>query len=208
MNRWKNSFYCLAGVLLAAVLSVIPANAEGNPYNGGWSNCTWSAWQLVYDDNGIEMPALGNAGNWFDNAQANGISVGYDPVPGSVGVWSGGLGHVAYVSAVDSDSIYVKEGGFAGNYHEGWITDFSTRYGKILLGYIYPGKKADTADRSQDIGTTELIDGLEIPLSILPEDETTFRDDFGFSVFESLPAEKNLFSETEIPLLKAHDTYK
>ena len=202
MNRWKKSFRCLAGALLAAVLSVIPANAEGNPYTGGWSNCTWSAWQLVYDDNGIEMPALGNAGNWFDNAQANGISVGYDPVPGSVGVWSGGLGHVAYVSAVDKDSVYVQEGGFAGDYHEGWITDFSTRYGKTLLGYIYPGRSAAIEDADQEIIRTALMEGLTVPVSMLPEEEKLSGDDFGFSVFKSLSSEKDLFPDTERALLK------
>lgn len=30
----------------------INACAASNPYSGGYSNCTWSAWQLCYEDTG------------------------------------------------------------------------------------------------------------------------------------------------------------
>ena len=39
-----------------------------NPYFGGYSNCTWSAWQIVYDTTGIALPDFGVAGNWMNAA--------------------------------------------------------------------------------------------------------------------------------------------
>ncbi len=108
----------------------------GNPFYGGWSNCTWSAWQLVYESTGIALPRLGNAGEWAANAVAYGYYVSSIPAANSIIVWSG---HVGYVTAVSEDgaSVYVQEGGFSGGYHEGWYTAYSPRFGQALLGYIY-----------------------------------------------------------------------
>lgn len=112
--------------------------AAVNPYYGGWSNCTWSAWQLCYDYTGIALPRLGNAGAWYGNAPAYGYSVGTAPAPMSVGVWSN---HVVFVTEVSEDGsmVYIKEGGYCGGYHEGWIPSQSNRNGQIFYGYIYVG---------------------------------------------------------------------
>lgn len=106
-------------------------NSGGNPYYGGWSNCTWSAWQLVHDAIGISLPRWGNAGEWLANAAASGYSTGSSPRANSLIVWGW---HVGYVTAVDGDNIYVKEGNYLGSYREGWLA--SWRKGSII-GYIY-----------------------------------------------------------------------
>lgn len=118
-------------------------NAEGgnNPYNGGWSNCTWAAWQLVYESTGIELPSLGNAGEWAYNAASMGYTVSGIPSANTIVVWSG---HVGYVTAVSEDgqSVYIKEGNFGGSYHEGWFPAYGPRTGQALIGYIYLGGEA------------------------------------------------------------------
>ncbi len=102
-----------------------------NPYYGGWANCTWGCWQLVYETLGISLPWFpGNAGNWLAAAQALGYSTGSEPAVNSIYVNSH---HVAFVTAVDGDRIYVKEGNYLGHYHEGWIS--KTYDG--CIGYIY-----------------------------------------------------------------------
>lgn len=133
--------------------TVIPLNAEGeeteetvtqsyyNPYYGGWSNCTWSAWQLVYEATGVALPSLGNAGQWYANAATLGYEVSSEPRANSVGVWSG---HVVYVVDFDGSQIYIKEGGFLGRYNECWTDAYSARYGEALIGYIYiPGDMSE-----------------------------------------------------------------
>lgn len=120
--------------LILLFLIPTPILAEGNPYYGGWSNCTWSAWQLAYEATGMSLPSLGNAGQWYGNAAAYGYTVSTTPRANSIGVWSG---HVVYVADCDGQNIYIKEGGFLGGYHEGWADGYSSRYGQALLGYIY-----------------------------------------------------------------------
>ena len=109
--------------------------AAVNPYYGGWSNCTWSAWQLCYDYTGVALPRLGNAGAWYGNAAAYGYSVGTSPAAMSVGVWSN---HVVFVTQVSEDGsmVYIKEGGFNGHYMERWVSAWGTGT-KSLIGYIY-----------------------------------------------------------------------
>lgn len=102
-----------------------------NPYYGGWANCTWGCWQLVYETLGVSLPWFpGNAGNWLAAAQALGYSTGSEPAVNSIYVNSH---HVAFVTAVDGNMIYVKEGNYLGRYHEGWIS--KTYDG--CIGYIY-----------------------------------------------------------------------
>ena len=127
------------GIVPSTKVTAIKAEEEttytaSNPYYGGWSNCTWSAWQLVYEATGVALPRLGNAGEWYANAMAYGYTVSTTPRANSVGVWSG---HVVYVTAVDGSNIYIKEGGFLGGYNECWIDGYSARYGEALIGYIY-----------------------------------------------------------------------
>lgn len=109
---------------------------SSNPYAGGWSNCTWSAWQLALQHSSVALPSFGSAGSWFYNAAAMGYTVSSVPTAGSIVCWSH---HVGYVSAVSDDgqSVYIIEGGYMGGYHEGWYTAYVSRSRQALLGYIY-----------------------------------------------------------------------
>ncbi|MBE6110472.1 MAG: DUF5011 domain-containing protein [Erysipelotrichaceae bacterium] len=104
-----------------------------NPYYGGWSNCAYGAWQLAHNLSGVNLPSWGYAGSWLYSAQASGYATGTAPAAGSIAVYTG---HVAYVSAVDGDMVYIMEGGFNGGYNERWVNkDYI--YGQSLQGYIY-----------------------------------------------------------------------
>ena len=112
----------------------VPSGGE-NPYYGGWSNCTWGAWQLVHDTLGISLPGWGMAGNWISDAQRSGYATGSSPKVYSIAVYSW---HVAFVTAVDGDRIYIKEGNYMGHYYERWVPADGLPYtGQSCLGYIY-----------------------------------------------------------------------
>ncbi|MBQ9327132.1 MAG: CHAP domain-containing protein [Solobacterium sp.] len=106
-----------------------------NPYYGGWSNCTWGAWQLTYDTLGISLPGWGMAGNWLNDARASGYATGSTPRVYSIAVYSW---HVAFVTAIDGDMVYIKEGNYLGHYYERWVPVEGLPYtGQSCLGYIY-----------------------------------------------------------------------
>lgn len=110
-------------------------DSSGNPYYGGWSNCTWGAWQLVHDTLGISLPNFGWSTNWLANAAALGYPTGSEPQVYSVAVYEN---HVAFVTAVNGDQVYIKEGNYLGNYMERWVSkDVLPWTGQRCLGYIY-----------------------------------------------------------------------
>ena len=106
-----------------------------NPYSGGWSNCTYGAWEAVYESLGISLPSFGNASQWVASAQAAGYATGFAPRAGSVAVY---VGHVAYAASVSADdsSCYIIEGGYNGHYNERWISASGTSL-QPIIGYIY-----------------------------------------------------------------------
>ena len=103
-----------------------------NPYSGGWSNCTYGAWQALYNARGISLPNLGNASEWYSNAASLGYSVSGTATAGGIAVYSG---HVAYVDAVDGNMVHIVEGGFSGHYNERWVSSSGTGT-KSIIGYI------------------------------------------------------------------------
>lgn len=103
-----------------------------NPYGGGWSNCTFGAWQALYNARGIALPNLGNASQWYANAAAFGYAVSGTPTAGSIAVYNG---HVAYVDGVEGDMVHIVEGGFNGHYNERWVSSAGTGT-KSTIGYI------------------------------------------------------------------------
>jgi len=109
-------------IVLVVALVPITASAANNPYPTTQNvdgdayyevPCTWFAWQSVYDNQGVAMPAWGNAGNWLSGAKNSGYATGNTPAVGAVAVWQGnGYGHVAYVVSVQSTTTFtVNEGG-------------------------------------------------------------------------------------------------
>ena len=110
-------------------------STDGNPYYGGWANCTWGTWQLVHDTLGISLPGWGMAGNWMNDAARSGYATGSTPKVYSIAVYSW---HVAFVTAVDGDKVYIKEGNYLGHYYERWVPVEGLPYsGQTCLGYIY-----------------------------------------------------------------------
>ncbi len=110
-------------------------NTSGNPYYGGWANCTWGTWQLVHDTLGISLPGWGMAGNWLNDAARSGYATGSTPKVYSIAVYSW---HVAFVTAVNGDQVYIKEGNYLGHYYERWVPASGLPYtGQTCLGYIY-----------------------------------------------------------------------
>lgn len=106
-----------------------------NPYTGGWSNCAYGAWQAVHDYLGISLPAWGSASTWIGSAAASGYATGTTPTVGSIVVYSH---HVAYVSQVSGNQIYIIEGGFNGGQNARWITaNAALPDQQAFLGYIY-----------------------------------------------------------------------
>ena len=149
LRRW--TAFLLTFAFLVGTISV-PMKVYANPYTGGNSNCTHTAWRLAYENTGIQLPGWRNACTWYDSARNAGYTVSTVPREKSIAVWSGGpsgAGHVAYVSQVSGDQIYIKEGGYSGGYHEGWENAYGrTKYYSnnylTMIGYIYLGNTTPT----------------------------------------------------------------
>lgn len=125
----------LATSSVATNTSNLNYSAGGNnPYAGGWSNCTWGAWQALYNSRNISLPNMGNAYEWVGRAQSMGYATGTTPAAGSIAVYTN---HVAYVDAVDGDRVHIVEGGYNGHYMERWVGTWSEGT-QALRGYIYP----------------------------------------------------------------------
>ena len=147
LARRSVSLLCILAIAFTMVF--LPNNskdvmAASNPYEGGYSNCTWGAWQLCYEATGHALPGWGNAKTWLDYARKAGYSTGTTPQVNSIAVWtSGTTGHVAWVYKVEGNTIYIKEGGYhptAGapaQYNERKITN------PTVAGYIYIGHTHD-----------------------------------------------------------------
>lgn len=160
MRKRKTLFFTC---LMAATLFVtIPVSAAGNPYPTQQNvdhdafyevPCTWFAWQQVYDNEGVALPAWDDAGKWYSAAQNAGYSTGNIPKAGAVAVWTGDTyGHVAYVASVQSSTTFtVNEGGrtdldqtsshgVAYGYRLTNAVGARKPYdpGKTLVGFIYP----------------------------------------------------------------------
>jgi len=129
-------------VVDAALLATLPKGAplaeaqRGSPSLFEWGNCTWWVAQRR------AVTWLGNGGEWYANARAQGYAVGDRPLPGAILVRqsasAGGYGHVAYVESVDGTSFTVSEMNVNG------LGQLTTRtYNTVsdpppgLIGYVY-----------------------------------------------------------------------
>lgn len=105
--------------------------APGNRFAPGY--CTWYVFNLI-----PYIPWLGNAWEWFGQAQAFGWPTGQSPRVGAIMVtWESGFGHVAYVESVSGDGSWgVSEMNFRGLYV---VSTRTIRPGGVpLIGFIYP----------------------------------------------------------------------
>ena len=111
-------------------------NTDASSYPTG--ECTWGAktlapWAGDY---------WGNGAQWATSAAAAGFKTGSTPQVGAIACWNdGGYGHVAVVTAVESNTrIQVSESNYGkkryiGN-HRGWFNPTTTSEGYVT--YIYP----------------------------------------------------------------------
>jgi len=173
MNLIKRMLIFMMAFTLAVTtifaFEITDVNAASNPYpatqnvdgDGNYEvPCTRFAWQQVYDNSGIALPAWGNAVNWWNNAKNAGYATGSTPKAGAVAVWSGDTyGHVAYVTSGSGNTFTVNEGGRTDLDH---TSSHGVAYGytltnavggrrpydtnKILLGFIYPGDSGKVGD--------------------------------------------------------------
>ncbi|WP_434004581.1 CHAP domain-containing protein [Candidatus Dormibacter sp.] len=117
-----------------AVSGPAPAASNWAPTSGNrfaYGYCTW----YVY--NRKPVPWLGNAREWFGQAQAAGWRTGQTPAPGAIMVTAeSGWGHVAYVESVAPDGSWTVS---EMNY-KGWniVSGRTIHPGTIpLIGFIY-----------------------------------------------------------------------
>ena len=81
----------------------------------------------------------GNAGQWYDNARAQGVPVGAAPQKGSIMVtWESWAGHVAYVSSVNADGSWtVLEMNALGFNEIDRRTIKMEQISNVLIGFVY-----------------------------------------------------------------------
>lgn len=165
MKKWLHRGCCLALCLLLILSLSISASAigsygvdlssagysstGGNPF--AYPQCTWYCYGRAYEKFGISLPMRGNAETWYDAASESGFAVGTTPRVDSIVVLRGvgsatvGLGHVAYVEAMNGTTALISAGNYLGNaYHEGTIDTVSgvvepgnAEYEEHVIGYIY-----------------------------------------------------------------------
>ena len=116
-SRYKTSFGAPTGTF--------------SPRGFSWGWCTY------YVATRRNVTWLGDAGQWYGNAAAQGYPVGHTPMAGAIMVtWESGWGHVAYVESVNADGSYlVSEMNFAGF---GVASQRTIRPGGVpLIGFVY-----------------------------------------------------------------------
>lgn len=95
-----------AAYLSSSSSSVSSGLYEGPPVPGdtyAWGNCTYWAFAMRLQASNPIPTTWGNANTWAIDALADGYVVDHTPTVGAVmATTAGDLGHVAYVTAVDS----------------------------------------------------------------------------------------------------------
>ena len=103
-------------------------NSDGDPHN-----CTLYAAYRLQEEGVLNPGNLGNASNWAYAAWKKGFLVNQTPEVGAIAQWNvgdGGLGHVGYVEAVDTNpqgainAIKVSED----NFYEGSLAEIAGGY--------------------------------------------------------------------------------
>jgi surface antigen len=150
-----------AALWLGAAMNMAPANADTainrtkgattdhNPFNGGFEGyCTWGAQEQIHVHTGYYVTALtANAEDWANQARTAGWTVVPEAEPRSIAVYSsalvGGVGHVAWVDAVDGGDMTITEMNFgngataANGYRTSGFSQFDTRTVHRFQGMSY-----------------------------------------------------------------------
>jgi surface antigen len=126
----------------------IGATIDHNPLSDYEGYCTWGAQEQIHVHTGYYIKALtGNAENWVDQAKAAGWMVVGVAQPRSIAVYGswliGGVGHVAWVDAVNGNDITITEMNFgpgataANGYRTTGFHEFDTRIAIAVPGMSY-----------------------------------------------------------------------
>lgn len=100
--------------------------SASNGYSYGY--CTWYVANRRFVPNG-----LGDAHSWASRASSYGLTVSSTPIVGAIAQTSAGpLGHVAYVEAVNGDSVVISEMNY-----QGWNVVSSRTVPSSSFTYIY-----------------------------------------------------------------------
>src|ERR1700712_468085 len=125
------------------------ATTDHNPFNGGFEGyCTWGAQEQIHVHTGYYVTALtANAEDWANQARTAGWTVVPEAEPRSIAVYSsalvGGVGHVAWVEAVDGGDMTITEMNFgsgasaANGYRTTGFREFDTRTVHSVPGMSY-----------------------------------------------------------------------
>jgi surface antigen len=156
----------VAAVAVSSALSLVAASAtapangdtatnrttglttDHNPLSGYEGYCTWGAQEQIHVHAGYYVRALtGNAEDWASQARAAGWTVVGEAQPRSIAVYSsslvGGVGHVAWVDAVNGADITITEMNFgpgataANGYRTAGFNEFDTRTARDVPGMSY-----------------------------------------------------------------------
>jgi len=145
---------------LGAAMATAPANADTgtnrttgrttdhNPLSGYEGYCTWGAQEQIHVHTGYYVNALsGNAEDWAKQARAAGWTVVDEAQARSIAVYSswlvGGVGHVAWVDAVNGQDVAITEMNFgpgataANGYRTAGFNQFDTRTVRDVPGASY-----------------------------------------------------------------------
>lgn len=113
---------------------------SGNASSYDEGQCTWYVASTL-----SWVPAgLGNAYQWWNNAKEHNLPTGQQPLAGAVAVWnttlpgSGGYGHVAVVTSVQSGSFAVSEMNYLGGPGVVDTRTVQDNSNKSFSGFIYP----------------------------------------------------------------------
>lgn len=145
-------------LVLGAVMAPATVDAESdrtmgrtvdhNPLAGSEGYCTWGVQEQIHVHTGYYIQALtGNAETWASQARAAGWTVVDDAEPRSIAVYSsalvGGVGHVAWVDAVNGADMTITEMNFgsgataANGFRTTGFHEFSTRIAREIPGISY-----------------------------------------------------------------------
>jgi surface antigen len=121
---------------------------DHNPLTGYEGYCTWGAQEQIHVHAGYYVRALtGNAEDWASQARAAGWTVVGEAQPRSIAVYSsslvGGVGHVAWVDAVNGADITITEMNFgpgataANGFRTAGFGEFDSRITRDVPGMSY-----------------------------------------------------------------------
>ena len=77
-------------------------------------NCTWWCWGRLFETNGVRMPNMGNAINWYSNYTGSKDTNANNIQPGDIIVYGDNdAGHVMFAEDVSGSTIYISHSAYS-----------------------------------------------------------------------------------------------